>query len=260
MARRASALAFPWISAIDSEKLAKSTVNHSQMAICRLKPSKAPYRRLTTKTTEMKTDPIQTMNMTGFLISLRGSSLRKAIPTARLRMGKLQRRISWRMLCSFDFFDCLEHHALEHQEMLQDGPEGQRGEEVQPRENDDRNDEQDHEGRRVRGKGADARRDGRLGAQAPGDGEHRYDDDESADQHRDGERHVVEDRVDCQARESAPVVPDSRRIRVQDLRQSVRALVVQSGEPGLRDDRRGGEEEDRHRLPDDRQDGKLHLA
>ena len=38
MARSESARALPWISARDSEKFANRTVNHSQMAIWRLKP------------------------------------------------------------------------------------------------------------------------------------------------------------------------------------------------------------------------------
>ena len=42
MARSESVRALPWISARDSEKLAKSTVNQSQMAIWRLNPSNVP--------------------------------------------------------------------------------------------------------------------------------------------------------------------------------------------------------------------------
>ena len=68
MARSESARALPWISARDSEKLANRTVNQSQMRDLEVEPvERARGRGPAMKTTEMNTDPIQTMNMTGFL-------------------------------------------------------------------------------------------------------------------------------------------------------------------------------------------------
>ena len=45
-------------------------------------------------TTEMKTEPIQTMNITGFRISTRGSSFTKAIPDGAAQDGKAPQFVS----------------------------------------------------------------------------------------------------------------------------------------------------------------------
>ena len=76
--RSASACALPRPSAMASAKLANRQVNHSQRQICRLKPEKSRNRK-----SSIRIEPIQTMNITRFLISSRGSSLRNA-STSRL--------------------------------------------------------------------------------------------------------------------------------------------------------------------------------
>src|SRR5215475_7443246 len=78
--RRVSACALPRPSAMASAKLAKSTVNHSQSVICRLKRKAACGCK--TRSTVVITLPISTTNMTGFDIMLRGLSLRTELPTA----------------------------------------------------------------------------------------------------------------------------------------------------------------------------------
>ena len=85
--------------------------------------------------------------------------------------------------------------------------------------------------------------------QAAGDGEHRDDHDEAADQHRDREPEVVEIARDGEPAEGAAVVVRRGGPRVEDFAESVRALVVEPGEPGLghHRDRRANQQHGRRR-------------
>ncbi len=67
-----------------SAKLANSTVNHSQRVICRLNLKLLPWSM--NKSTVVRTEPISTTNMTGFLAMERGLSLRRASTRARRTM------------------------------------------------------------------------------------------------------------------------------------------------------------------------------
>ena len=74
--RSVAACALPRPSAIASAKLAKSTVNQSQNATCPVKSgSPVPLASSWTKTIVVMRLPTSTMNITGFLIWTRGSSL-----------------------------------------------------------------------------------------------------------------------------------------------------------------------------------------
>ena len=74
--RRVAACALPRPSAIASAKFAKSTVNHSQKATCPVKSGcPAPRASSWTKMIVVIRLPTSTMNITGFLICTRGSSL-----------------------------------------------------------------------------------------------------------------------------------------------------------------------------------------
>ena len=66
-----------------SAKLANSTVNHSQKMIWNVKPRfSPPVTRSRRKITVVSAATTSTTNMTGFLASVRGSSLTKAEPMA----------------------------------------------------------------------------------------------------------------------------------------------------------------------------------
>ena len=90
--RSVSAWALPRPSATASAKLAKTTVNHSQtvtapvnqsgeVALCRC-------RRSRKKISVVRTLPISTTNMTGFLATCLGASLRSESPIARRTMAR----------------------------------------------------------------------------------------------------------------------------------------------------------------------------
>ena len=82
--RKASACAFPRPSATASAKLAKSTVNHSQAAICPEKKA-APFcaRRSRTKNAVTTADTISVTKITGLRARRLGSSFLKASTAAR---------------------------------------------------------------------------------------------------------------------------------------------------------------------------------
>jgi hypothetical protein len=75
--RSVAACALPRPSATASAKLANSTVTHSQRMIWKVKPRCAlpPVSRSRMKITVVSAATISTTNITGFLISMRGSSL-----------------------------------------------------------------------------------------------------------------------------------------------------------------------------------------
>ena len=87
--RSVSACALPRPSAIASARFANSTVAHSHNVICNSKPMLLlPCAMSRTSSTDVRTAPTSTTNMTGFLIIRRGSSLRNAsISPARTSAG-----------------------------------------------------------------------------------------------------------------------------------------------------------------------------
>ena len=74
--RSVSAWALPRPSAIASAKFAKITVNQSQNATWPVKSGPFPVVRSCTKMSVVTRLPTSTMNITGFLICVRGSSFR----------------------------------------------------------------------------------------------------------------------------------------------------------------------------------------
>ena len=89
-ARSVSAWALPRLSAIASAKFANSTVSQSQTAIAATNhsPSVSPRMRSSRKIPVVITLPISTMNITGFRICCRGSSLGKASRIADVTMSR----------------------------------------------------------------------------------------------------------------------------------------------------------------------------
>ena len=87
--RRLSAWALPRPSATASAKLAKSTVNQSQMASCAMKP-RSPAGQVKMPTV-VSAAPTMVTNMTGFLIISRGSSFLNESPMAGPTMFQSKR-------------------------------------------------------------------------------------------------------------------------------------------------------------------------
>ena len=88
MRRMLSACALPRPSATASAKLANSTVNHSQAAIWpENSASPTPEARSRTQTTVTTRETTSVTKITGFLASVRGSSLRRASRAARPAMA-----------------------------------------------------------------------------------------------------------------------------------------------------------------------------
>src|SRR5690349_3425631 len=130
--RSVSAWALPRPSAMASAKFANTTVNHSHSVICSVNPMPpAPPIRSRTRTSVVSPLPISTTNMTGLRTMWRRFAVfEKASRTARLTMGGSNRG---RLVSAM-----LEQPPRLHQEVLDDGTEGEHWEERE------RADDQDH--------------------------------------------------------------------------------------------------------------------
>src|ERR1044071_4656938 len=142
--RKVAACALPRPSATASAKLAKTTVNQSQKLTFKVNQSgcvaAVGAKRSRSRTNVVSTLPISTTNITGFLITWRGASLRKLSHTAGPMISGSKsersfRRVSAAMLVNLS---CLS------QKVFDDGPEGQSREESQRADDDDDADEQHH--------------------------------------------------------------------------------------------------------------------
>ncbi len=89
--RSLSAWALPRPSAIASARLAKTTVNHSQMDTASAKPalvSTCPVKTAWAQSSVVKKLPTSTTNITGFLTMRRGSSFLNASTMAPATMAR----------------------------------------------------------------------------------------------------------------------------------------------------------------------------
>src|SRR5665213_2639579 len=212
--RKASACALPRPSAIASAKLANSTVNHSHTMIWNSKSICAPpVIRSRTRITVVKAVTISSTNITGFLISVRGSSFTNAWPIAgttilgsiradtgmRLRICEVSIGITPKRIRS-------EHGAGAHHQLLDERAECERREECKTADDDDdAHDQADEQAARGRER-AGGRRDRLLGHKRAGNGHGRDDHPEAADEHRDGAGDVEEQRVGRDAAERRAVI------------------------------------------------------
>ena len=119
---------------------------------------------------------------------------------------------------------------------------------------------QANEQRAVGRKRPGRRRDLLLRRQRAGQGQHRHDIGEAAEQHREAERRVEPERVAVQAGEGRAIVGVGRRIGVEDLGEAVRAAVAETVERGLQQHRRAREAEHHQRIDQHRQHRELHFA
>src|SRR5258708_15182867 len=275
MRRSVSACALPRPSATASAKLANSTVNHSQAVICPEKSGLVPMMALPpTKRSRRKkmvqsTETISTTNMTGFLTSVRGSSLRKEAriagtmsalsnsdkgATCRLNSPVLgEGAVGDRFViaaCPSAGFSC-SRRRIERagvQRDLLDHRAERYGREVgEPADDHDDADEQADEERALCRERPGRGRQQLLLRQRARDGQQRYDEDEAAHEHREAERRVVEQRVGGDAGERAAVVPGRRRVGVEHHAEAVRPSIGDARQSGRHDGGERGPAEHRER-------------
>src|SRR5665811_1491562 len=165
--RRLSACALPRPSATASAKFANSTVNHSQMTISSTK-------------------------ITGFLIRVAGLSLTKAWPIAGNTIFGSKSVETGIRLRSFEVSiavtpneSVLEQRARGHREVLDEGPERERGEEGEAANDHDHADDQADKKAAGGRERASGRRDALFLDERAGDRHCRDDHEEAPDEHRD---------------------------------------------------------------------------
>src|SRR6185437_2950697 len=242
-----SACALPRPSATASAKLANSTVNHSHRMIWNVNPRLAPpVTRSRRKMTVVSAATTSTTNITGFLTISRGSSLTKAdlIAGTRIFGSSIVEAVTF--FCSFMASmevtpkrDRSEQGIGVVSEVLDDRPERQRREEGETADDQDHADDEAHEQAAGGRERAGRWRDRLLLRERARDRHRRHDHEEAADEHRAGERQVVEEGVAGQACESRAVVAGRGSKGVEHLGETVRAGI------GHRGHRRGQHDADR---------------
>src|SRR5215467_3439952 len=264
--RSESACALPRPSAIASAKLANSTVNHSQITIWNSNASVCPpVTRSRTRMTVVSAVTTSSTNMTGFFMRVRGSSLTKAEPIAGMTiLGSSSAETGMRLrICvsigAHSGSIRRERGAGDHREMLDQRAERERREEGEAADDDD--DADDEADKQTAGgrEGAERGRHGLLGRERAGDRHGRNDHPEAADQHRDGEREVVEQRIAREAGESRAVVGVGRDVGVHDLGEAVRARIGRASKAGRGDRCDRGPAEIHQRQDEDGEHGHLDL-
>src|SRR5437868_3525699 len=194
-----SACALPRPSATASAKLANSTVNHSHRMIWKVKARPSPpVTTLRRKITVVSAATISTTNITGFLIMSRGSSFTKAARTAGTTIFGSSIAEAVAFFCSFMVSMGVAPKGSEqgvgvHREMLDDRTECQRREERQPADDQDHTDDEADEQATGGWQRAGRRRDRLLGGKRARQRHRRHDHEEAADEHRTGERQIVEE-------------------------------------------------------------------
>src|SRR5713226_8069081 len=222
--RSVSACALPRPSAIASAKLAKTTVNHSQMVtastkmVCAVNAARGnagvgAVKSRRTNSMVVTTLPTSTTNITGFLSCTRGSSfLKDSGMAARMILGS-QTEISplrrvFHCLTSIVSVGVLvlvcisERPPSLHHQVLDNRPQRIRREVGQRPHNQDHANQERHEERPRRGEGAQARRHDPLPHQRAGKGQDGDDFGEASEQHDHAQRPVVEGCVTIETRES----------------------------------------------------------
>src|SRR6266566_1572108 len=278
--RSVSACALPRPSAMASAKLAKTTVNHSQIATAStksrsatnwllVKPVVGCVKSRRTNSMVVMTLPTSTTNMTGFLTCTRGSSFlnddgmaARMILGSQIEMSPLRRvfhcltsNVSG---CVLVLVIILEGPPCLHQQLLDN-----RSQRV-CRKVSERTDDQDyanqerHEERPSCGEGPQACGHDPLPDERAGEGQDGDDFGEASDQHDHSQRPVVEGRVPSETRESGAVVAVGRGVSVQDLRQPMRPRVEDGREPlgdrhgegGSAQNQQGRDQQGQHRHHD----------
>src|SRR5262245_61596299 len=214
--RSAAAWALPRPSASASAKFANSTVNHSQSVTWPVNQAgSAPAGRSTTDWSQIsvvRTLPISTTNITGFLIISRGSSFRKLSTIAARRTAGSHAETARTLLEDM----ASEHLSGLRSEVLDDRPQAEGREESQGADDHDDPHQQGREQRAPRGKRPGAGGSSLFPGQDPRDRERGDDHPEPADQHGQAEGGVVPGRIRVQAAERRAVVSGAAGEGVED--------------------------------------------
>src|SRR5277367_3935173 len=220
--RKAFACALPRPSATASAKFANSTVNQSQIAICKTNPVWPGERKISTV---LMAAPTSVTNMTGFFTINRGSSLRNVSPSAGARIFASKMETGWCVIKN----PGLKQISFQHQKMFDDRAERERGQKRQRADENHRADEQHDEREAAHGKSSGAGRNDFFARERTGQREQRNDHAETSEQHVNAQRRVIPWRVGVEAGESAAVVARAGSEGVKHFAQAVRALVCQTG-------------------------------
>src|SRR6185295_14645783 len=179
---------------------------------------------------------ISRTNITGFLMSVRGSSLTNAEPIAGTMMPRSNNADTGICLRSVEVSIRMaptlvrrEGGTGSHREMLDDGSERQRREESKAADDenhaDDQADEQTARGRERAG----GRGHGFLRRERTGDGQRRDDHPETPNQHRNATGDVIEQRVAGETCERRAVVTGLGGVGIKHLGEAVRTRVRHRG-------------------------------
>src|SRR5450759_3106900 len=235
--RKLSACALPRPSATASAKFANSTVNHSHRTIWKVNPTPALCcTRSRTSKTVVSAVTTSSTKITGFLIRVAGLSLTKAWPIAGstifgsksvetgIRLRSLEVSIAVTPNESV-----LEQRARGHREVLDDGPERERGEEGEAANDHDHAHDQPDEQAAGGRERASGRGDTLFLGERAGDRHGRDDHEEATDKHRDRAGDVEEHRVGRDAGEGRSVIAGARRVQIEHLRKPVRTRIAGMG-------------------------------
>src|SRR4029450_3848436 len=216
-----------------SAKFAKTTVNQSHSVTCTVKSKwpvlpEAMSRKMRSVVRRL---PISTTNMTGLPATCRGLSFMNESLTARLTIFGSKRGL----LCAFSAITTPDENPIAkleredsnqlkrcsriHQKVLYDRAQRQHGEESQRAHDKYHADQKRDEKARGTRERARGRRHDLLGRKISGYPHHRYDHQESPDQHRQPQGRVVPVRIDTNSGEGGAVVACSGGVSVDDLRE-----------------------------------------
>src|SRR5882724_4999472 len=243
-----SACALPRPSATASAKLANSTVNHSHRMIWKVKPRLAPpVTRSRRKITVVSAATTSTTNITGFLIISRGSSLTKAEPIAGITIfGSSIAETGMRLFNLTTSMEVTpksvrsEQSVGVHREVLGDRAKRERREEGETTDDQDDADDQADEQATRRRQRAGRRRNRLLAGERTRKRQRRHDHEEAPDEHRTGQREVVEQGVSGQAREGRTVIAGRRREGVEHFGKAMRTGIGHRGHRGRQHDSHRG--------------------
>src|SRR5581483_426958 len=237
--RRVSAWALPRPSATASAKLANRTVNHNQMATS---PTKTLSELLAVgrslkNSTVVHALPTRTTNITGLRACTFGLSFLKESTIARRTIGPSRiprpgrvRTLGGRVSgggtrVSASAATVISHSSELAREVLDDRAQ-RHDREVRQADDDHHHAEQEAGEERGPGReGAGRRRDELLARERAPNGQHHDHRQHATRQHHEAERAVVPKRVCAQAAECGAVVVEGRRVRVDDLTETVRTRV-----------------------------------
>src|SRR5271168_974274 len=175
----------------------------------------------------VRSAPTSTTNMTGFLIMVRGSSLRQESTIARRRILESRSEMAWCCRCSG--MGASESLSGKHLQVLEDGTKAERGEEGERADDEDGGNEKSGEQTAGYGKCSCGRRGDFFLGEISGDGQDGNDHEEAAEKHGGGAADVVPGSVAIEAAESGAVVAYRRSVEIKNLREPVGARIGDAG-------------------------------